>query len=156
MNPAANKGPDVVPPAPIGGSAASSFPAVPMDQLDLKKSRINSLARQPISSLGMMVFMLWMSGNDLHIFSIMITVMAIYQPLKAFGSINAIFTPFASDPQLKGAVLQGKIMFFVFNCVALGVGIGKCAFMGLVPTAALDWMDHTPTAPLIRLTGSVY
>lgn len=125
----------------------------PLNQLQLKKNRIAALAFGPLSSLGMMVFMLWMSGNDLHIFSIMITVMAIYQPIKAFGQINPVFAPFATDPELKSAVLVGKIKFFCFNCIALGVGVLKCHWMGLVPVMALDWIDHSPPVLVTRLSG---
>eukprot|EP00759_Apiculatamorpha_spiralis_P055354 PhF_6_TR7544/c0_g1_i1/m.11148 len=131
----------------------TSTSAVPVDQLQLKKNRIATIGRQPLSSLFMMAFMLWMSGNDLHIFSIMITVMAIYQPLKAFGQINSAFAAFANDPQLAGNVVIGKITFFVCNCIALSVGLAKCHFMGLVPIMALDWMDHTPAVPSSDLVG---
>ena len=34
-------------------------------------------------------FMLWMSGNGVHIFSIMITFYAIYNPVKSAFTVNS-------------------------------------------------------------------
>jgi len=36
--------------------------------------------------VGMMGFMMWMSGSQLHIFSIMTTLSGVYQPLSAIVS----------------------------------------------------------------------
>lgn len=33
--------------------------------------------------MGMLAFMMWMSGSQVHLFSIMMTVSGIYQPLMA-------------------------------------------------------------------------
>lgn len=38
---------------------------------------------EPVKMVGMMAFMMWMSGSQLHIFSIMTTLSGVYQPLMA-------------------------------------------------------------------------
>ena len=45
-------------------------------------------------SLFMTGFMLWMSGAGVHIFSIMITGMALLNPLKAIFNTNKTFEQF--------------------------------------------------------------
>lgn len=40
-------------------------------------------AAEPLKMVGMMAFMMWMSGSQLHIFSIMTTLSGVYQPLMA-------------------------------------------------------------------------
>ena len=42
-----------------------------------------SRAMEPLKMVGMMAFMMWMSGSQLHIFSIMTTLSGVYQPLVA-------------------------------------------------------------------------
>lgn len=37
----------------------------------------------PLKQIGMLAFMMWMSGSQLHLFSIMTTISGIYQPLTA-------------------------------------------------------------------------
>ena len=46
-------------------------------------------------------FMLWMSGNGVHIFSIMITFYAIYNPIKSAIGVNSAFARFA-DTKMDG------------------------------------------------------
>ena len=43
-------------------------------------------ATSPLKMVGMMGFMMWMSGSQLHIFSIMTTLSGVYQPLSAILS----------------------------------------------------------------------
>ena len=38
-------------------------------------------AQAPLKSVGMLCFMMWMSGSQLHIFSIMMTISGLYQPI---------------------------------------------------------------------------
>ena len=42
-----------------------------------------SRAAEPVKMVGMMAFMMWMSGSQMHIFSIMTTISGVYQPLMA-------------------------------------------------------------------------
>jgi hypothetical protein len=98
----------------------------------------------PASSLPMTAFMLWMSGSDIHMFSIMITGMAIWQPIQALFNVGNAFSAFNDDEEVKDELWRSKLGYAVMCLVALGVGLAKLHFMGLLPTAAADWMDHTP------------
>ena len=114
------------------------------DQHNRKVRRIQDIQLGPVKSLPMMMFMMWMTGNDIHIFSIMMTGMAIYQPIQSLGQVGAIFKMFADDPALKGDVLRGKLIYAACCLAALCVGLAKLHWMGLLPTAAADWVDHNP------------
>ena len=48
-----------------------------------KQQALYSQATGHFKSIGFMAFMMWMSGNSLHLFSIMTTASGIYQPLMA-------------------------------------------------------------------------
>lgn len=42
-----------------------------------------SRAAGQVKNLGMMAFMMWMSGSQIHLFSIMMTASGIYQPIMS-------------------------------------------------------------------------
>ena len=82
-------------PKPPGFSESSSHDADDKvavrkgDQTQLKLKKAKELAWSPGKNFMMTAFMLWMSGNGVHIFSIMITFYAIYNPIKSAVTVNA-------------------------------------------------------------------
>lgn len=66
--------------------------------------------------------MLWMSGNGVHIFSIMVTFYAIYNPIKSAFTVNGAFSRFG-DAKMSSAdranLLSSKAMFVALNIVAM-------------------------------------
>ena len=81
-------------------------------------------------------FMLWMSGAGVHIFSIMITGMALLNPLKAIFNTNKTFEQF----NIPGINLTAqKLTFIAVQCVGLSLGIWKLNKMGLLPLTSADW-----------------
>merc|ERR1712129_689898 len=63
-----------------------------VDQTQLKAKK---LSWSPGKNFMMTAFMLWMSGNGVHIFSIMITFYAIYNPIKSAFTVNTCAMPSA-------------------------------------------------------------
>merc|ERR1719162_2309442 len=57
----------------------------------LKQKRAMEIAYAPGKNLFMTGFMLWMSGAGVHIFSIMMTAMAMFQPIRGIMSVNMTF-----------------------------------------------------------------
>ncbi|KAI0877539.1 hypothetical protein GGS24DRAFT_104174 [Hypoxylon argillaceum] len=108
-----------------------------MDTLKLKKAWEVALA--PIKSLPMTFFMMYMSGNSLQIFSIMMVYMAFKNPIMGLVGTNQAFERFESDTN-KAKILQVKLAYIVMQLVALGVGIWKVNGMGLLPTTRSDWL----------------
>jgi hypothetical protein len=120
----------------------------------------------------MNAFMLWMSGSGVQIFSIMITVMLLYNPFKAIFSVqkgtrkhyllsayllltfsNVVFEPFQITKKNKKSAGQldtgdpifvPKIVFILCQLGVVSLGVWKCQSMGLLPTATSDWLAFMP------------
>jgi len=108
-----------------------------MDTLKLKKAWEVALA--PIKSLPMTGLMMYMSGNSLQIFSIMMVFMAFKNPIMGILATNQAFEKFESDTN-KGKVLQVKVIYVIMQLVALALGVWKVNGMGLLPTTRSDWL----------------
>lgn len=108
-----------------------------MDTLKLKKAWEVALA--PIKSLPMTAIMMYMTGNSLQIFSIMMVFMAFKNPIAGLLGTNQAFERFETNTN-KGKMLQVKLAYVVMQLVALAVGIWKINAMGLLPTTRSDWL----------------
>ena len=47
------------------------------------------IAKGPIKSVPMNLFMMWMAGNTVHIFSLMMVFMLVMNPVKNLGNVSA-------------------------------------------------------------------
>ena len=101
-----------------------------MDTLKLKKAW--ELAIAPAKQLPMNGVMMYMSGNSLQIFSIMMVWMLFKNPITALLNINPTFARFETDAT-KANMLLVKIVFVGTNLLALALGIWKVNGMGLLP-----------------------
>ena len=114
------------------------------------KRRITALQFQPVSSLPMTLFLLWMVGNDIGIFSIMFVGMAIMNPITALSNTKKVFEQFdadvAEDNSLRSDVMIGRLCYAGCCLIAMFVGLLKVSWMGLLPVSAVDWMNHAPAA----------
>ncbi|ORY59665.1 uncharacterized protein BCR38DRAFT_488684 [Pseudomassariella vexata] len=108
-----------------------------MDTLKLKKAWEVALA--PVKNLPMTAIMMYMSGNSLQIFSIMMVFMAFKNPIMGIVGTNVAFEKFESDSN-KGKMLQVKLAYVAMQVVALALGIWKINAMGLLPTTRSDWL----------------
>jgi ER membrane protein complex subunit 4 len=119
---------------------------------ELKRQRIQrrltAMQFSPVTSLPMTLFMLWMVGNDISLFSIMFVGMAVTNPITTFLGTPKMFEQFdesvREDPSLRSAVTIAKLVYAASCVVALIVGLVKISWMGLLPVSVSDWMDHRP------------
>ncbi|KAI9013267.1 hypothetical protein BC832DRAFT_590220 [Gaertneriomyces semiglobifer] len=125
---------------------------VQIANLKIKKAWDAALA--PGKSIPMNGFMLWMSGNSIQIFSVLITVMLLWNSLKAIMNVNSVFERFSSKEQgvarpqglaalmelSKDPLLYPKVIYVILQCGCLALGVWKCGAMGLLPTATSDWL----------------
>ncbi|UZP45620.1 hypothetical protein NXS19_013432 [Fusarium pseudograminearum] len=79
-----------------------------MDTLKLKKAWEVALA--PVKGLPMTAIMMYMSGNSLQIFSIMMVFMAFKNPLMGLMNTNQAFERFQSSQSLSSQLLQVKFV----------------------------------------------
>ncbi|KPM34756.1 hypothetical protein AK830_g11805 [Neonectria ditissima] len=119
--------------------AAPRKPPTPeeMDTLKLKKAWEVALA--PVKGLPMTAIMMYMSGNSLQIFSIMMVFMAFKNPLMGLVNTNQAFERFQTTSN-SGQMLQVKALYVAMQILALGLGIWKINAMGLLPTTRSDWL----------------
>ncbi|EHK22310.1 uncharacterized protein TRIVIDRAFT_60824 [Trichoderma virens Gv29-8] len=130
------------PTAPKKGKDVKTQPRKPpsadeRDTLKLKKAWEVALA--PVKGLPMTAIMMYMSGNSLQIFSIMMVFMAFKNPIVGLMSTNQAFERFQTDSN-SGQILQTKLVYVAMQFLALAVGIWKINSMGLLPTTRSDWM----------------
>merc|ERR1712087_863039 len=97
------------------------------DQTQLKIKKAKELAWQPAKSFMMTGFMLWMSGNGVHIFSIMITFYAIYNPIKSACGVNGSHLCAAQYGCDAGGAIQN---------VVDGIAAYHASRLGLLPRSA--------------------
>ena len=101
-----------------------------MDTLKLKKAWEVALA--PVKQLPMTAIMMYMSGNSLQIFSIMMVVMAFKNPLMGLMATNQAFERFESEGT-RGNLGVVKLAYVACQVIALALGIWKVNGMGLLP-----------------------
>jgi ER membrane protein complex subunit 4 len=80
---------------------------------------------------------MYMAGNSISIFPIMMVGMSLIRPLKAIFTTGATFKSFESVQQ---NILLQKLVFFIGNLINIGLALYKCHSMGLLPTHASDWL----------------
>ena len=101
-----------------------------MDTLKLKKAWEVALA--PAKQLPMNAIGMYMTGNSLQIFSIMMVFMLFKAPVQAVFNIQSTFQRLESDGN-KEQMLLAKLAFIGCNLLALALGIWKVNAMGLLP-----------------------
>lgn len=101
-----------------------------MDTLKLKKAW--ELALGPAKQLPMNAFGMYMSGNSLQIFSIMMVFMLFKAPIQALFNIQGTFQRLESEGNRQQMLLV-KAAFVGCNFLALALGLWKVNGMGLLP-----------------------
>jgi uncharacterized membrane protein len=100
------------------------------DALKLKKAWEVALA--PVKQLPMTAIMMYMSGNSLQIFSIMMVAMAFKNPVMGLVATNQSFERFESAGN-KAQMLMVKAVYVGMQILALALGVWKVNGMGLLP-----------------------
>ncbi|KAA0188681.1 hypothetical protein HAZT_HAZT007962 [Hyalella azteca] len=103
------------------------------------------LALGPIKGVPMNLFLLYMSGNSISIFPIMMVGMMLMRPCKALFATNATFSTFEGTQ----AILQ-KATYLLGNLAQIGLALYKCQSLGLLPTHASDWLAFQEPASQVE------
>ncbi|KAJ3383507.1 hypothetical protein HDU92_004087 [Lobulomyces angularis] len=122
----------------------------------LKLKKAWEVALAPGKNFPMQMFMMWMSGNTVQIFSMMIVGMLIFSSIKAILSWQAPFVQFSNSKiNKKGSsqdlqqtlndllidpLIYPKLVYLLLQFANLGLGIYKVDSMGLLPTTQSDWL----------------
>ena len=116
----------------------------------LKQKRAMQIGYAPGKNLLMTGFMLWMSGANVNIFSMMITGMAVMNPCKALFNVNGAFKALDDG---KTDLAMAKLTYVAMNLLGLAMGMYKCATMGLLPLTSSDWVRLLGTRPALEYSG---
>ncbi len=133
------------------GSNDTSVVAAKEKILQAKQRQVMGLAQAPGKSLFTTALMLWMSGSNLHIFSIMSTGMALINPIKGILSINQTFDKFNTKEDPVDLKIP-KLIFIALQLLTIGMALYKCSTMGLLPLTSSDWTVYIP--PKVFLESS--
>jgi hypothetical protein len=101
-----------------------------MDTLKVKKAWEVALA--PVKQLPMTAIMMYMSGNSLQIFSIMMVAMAFKNPVMGLVATIQSFERFESKGT-NSQLLVVKAVYVAMQILALALGVWKVNGMGLLP-----------------------
>jgi ER membrane protein complex subunit 4 len=100
------------------------------DALKLKKAWEVALA--PSKNIPMNAVMMYMSGNSLQIFSIMMVFMLFKGPIQGLIGTNAQFVKFETESN-KAQLWGCKGVYVLVQLALLGLGVWKVNAMGLLP-----------------------
>lgn len=90
------------------------------------------MALGPAKALPMNAIMMYMSGNSLQIFSIMMVFMLFKTPIQGLLQTNTVFTRFETEGT-RNTLWMVKAVYVAMNLLALALGIWKLNGMGLLP-----------------------
>ncbi|KAJ6135699.1 hypothetical protein N7512_000859 [Penicillium capsulatum] len=105
------------------------------DALKLKKAW--EIAIAPSKQIPMNAIMMYMSGNTLQIFSIMMVGMLFKGPIQGLINTNAAFAKY-DGPSTKARLVGVKVVYVFMQLVLLALGIWKVNAMGLLPYVMLQ------------------
>lgn len=138
-------------PAPPGFNPAVSQAHVETSKendpshLIIKKSW--DLALGPLKQVPMNLFIMYMAGNSISPFPIMMVGMLLIRPIKALFTLQTTFKIIEGNH----ASMQ-KFVYFLGNIVSILLALYKCQSMGLLPSHSSDWLAFID--PPVRLEHS--
>eukprot|EP01134_Creolimax_fragrantissima_P006804 CFRG6804T1 len=128
-------------------SKGSNMQAHELQQL--KQSKAWDLAKSPVKSIPMNLFMMWMAGASVHIFSLMIVGMTSMGPLTGISNAQQAFTPLSAGGNVD--VFWPKVVYIALQIACLGVPLYQAYRLGLWPTTA-DFLWNEAHDPRFELS----
>lgn len=105
------------------------------------------LALGPIKNVPMNLFLMFMAGNSISIFPIMMVGMMMLRPIKALWATNQTFKAIEGTH-----VIMQKLIYLFGNLVNVALALYKCHSMGILPTHASDWLAFQEPAMQMEYT----
>merc|ERR1719237_766512 len=130
-----------------GGGAKSKSKTTNQELLEKKAWEV---AIAPIQSVGMNLFMLWMSGSSPGIFNVMILGYCLTSIVGQFSRVNAAFVAMKTiDTTLQ------KLAYLALCSVSLAYLLYHASGMGLLPTSSGDWIASIPKTDVREVVSGV-
>lgn len=126
-------------PAPPGYNQAASANHTEISKENdsnlLLIKKLWDVALGPLKQVPMNLFIMYMAGNSISMFPIMMVGMLIVRPVKALFATQSTFK------LVEGTQATGqKFVYFIGNIVNILLALYKCQSMGLLPTHSSDWL----------------
>lgn len=123
----------------------SNVKRIEMD--DKIKQSAMATARSPFQKIIMTGIMMFMTGNTLQIFSIMMLGMALWTPISGIMNTNSVFERFAD----RGVdLVMPKLTYIALNIAGFLLVCWKLNSMGLLPNHTWDWEPEATLKPAIE------
>ncbi|KAF9431995.1 hypothetical protein BGZ76_011443 [Entomortierella beljakovae] len=124
----------------------------------LKVKKAWDVALAPGKQLPMQGFMLWMSGNSVQIFSVAITAMLMFSPIRALMSMSQVFERYETVSPVKVSFMDSKLAlpkltFVAMQILTIMLGMWKLNSMGLLPTSHSDWLAFKDPKTVMEYSG---
>merc|ERR1740129_1693169 len=117
---------------------------------ELLEKKAWEMAIAPIQSVGMNLFMLWMSGSSPGIFNVMILVYCLTSIVGQFSRVNSAFVSFKTiDTTLQ------KLAYLALCSVSLAYLLYHASGMGLLPTSTGDWIAFIPNTEVLEAATGI-
>jgi hypothetical protein len=130
------------------GGAVAATPASASETDDLFLKKAWEIALAPAKAIPMNAIMMYMSGNSLQIFSIMMTVMLFMNPIKALSAVGSTFSRYDNE-RTHARLWPVKLAFIALQLATIALGIWKVNGMGLLPYGLR--VPHIHSTALIKL-----
>ena len=131
-----------------GGSQAGNLDK----QVQIMTKMSWAVATAPGKQLPMMMFMMWMTGNGLHLFSIMMTGMALWTPVKSTMALNTAFQNIRV-PGREISLTQQKLVYLgLLYCWVVYWGM-EAGQNGAAATDECGLGEHGAREPVCRVFG---
>ncbi|EFA04522.2 ER membrane protein complex subunit 4 [Tribolium castaneum] len=133
------------------GPASSSDVSKKTDVSRLITKKSWDLALAPLKQVPMNLFIMYMAGNSISIFPIMMVGMLLMRPVQAIFATKSTFKMVENSSAFKQ-----MFVYILGNCINIGLALYKCQSMGLLPTHSSDWLAFVePPVRLEYLGGGV-
>ncbi|CAH0389249.1 unnamed protein product [Bemisia tabaci] len=114
--------------------------------LIIKKSW--DLALAPLKQVPMNLFIMYMAGNSISIFPIMMIGMLVIRPITALFAIQTTFKI------IEGSHAVGqKFVYFLGNILNILLAMYKFHSMGLLPSHSSDWLAFVEPQQRLEYSG---
>ena len=116
------------------------------DKSHLMLRKIWEIALGPLKQIPMNLLLMYMSGNSISIFPIMMIGMMLIRTVKALISINSVFKQTETQLEQQGSNQNKHVSYFqkfiymLGNIINIALASYKCQSMGLLPTHSSDWL----------------
>ena len=113
-----------------------------MTYVEILEAKAWGFAKSPAGSIMQTMLMFWFSGSGVSIFTLMITMQFLTNPIKAISSIQTSFAPFEhKDINL----LLPKLAYLGLNLMLFCFALYKFSVMGVIPVTTYDWQGIIST-----------